>query len=263
MEEEDGLTPRQRIALAQGGSSATAQTDVSNSGSFESDLSGVHGWLGFLAISLVALGPVVTLIMTGVQHIDAESLYPSLVGTSLWQKAVLLDWIIAAAYSAISIFAGFRLLKAFVPSTVPIVIGCLWLSGPGLGIAGLLLANNLSPTGATASDAGASVGRPLIYATVWTIYLLRSRRVKNTYGIIGARSDLGEGRRISLNKKTRQFLFLTICWIVLSSLYFLLFATRRELAYGPNPWAVIFLPPLLLAVGWWIYARFVDGPDKE
>lgn len=262
MEPEDGLTPRQKIAFAQSEGSATAQPEGLSSTS-QSDLTGVAGWLGFLTISLIALGPLVTLIMTGVQHMETETLYPSLVGTSLWQKAILIDWGLAVAYCAISIFAGVRLLNALVPSTVPIVIGCLWLSGPGLGIVGLMLANNLSPTGATASDAGASLGRPLIYATVWTIYLLRSRRVKNTYRANGAAASTGEGRLIALNRKTRQFLFLAICWIVLSSLYFLLIATRRELAYGPNPWAIIFLPPVLLAVGWWLYAKFVEGPDRE
>ena len=70
------------------------------------------------------------------------------------------------------------------PATPRIVIVGLWLLGPVLLIATLLLGAALfdSSLGAMIAAGGGALVRPFVYAAIWTAYLRRSERVANTYG---------------------------------------------------------------------------------
>lgn len=180
MDEGDGqlLTPRERAVLER---NPTAKLVADPTGSAQKhasshkpELYGVGGWLAFLAISLSVLGPLVSIAATGSEIARMESQFPQQVGSSEWTMAVGVAWAITLAYCAISIFAGYRLFKHHVPSTVPIVIGCIWVAGPVLGIIAVLFAGS-------DQTASAEVIKSIISCSIWTAYLLRSRRVKNTY----------------------------------------------------------------------------------
>jgi len=95
----------------------------------------------------------------------------------------------------------------------------------------------------------------LIQTILWTGYLARSRRVKNTYG-----ANLGEGLIQALQsrlreKRQRQFVFICIVWVVLSWLFLLIFEPfpSRD---GPFL-SIILLPPILAWIGTKFYRWFV------
>ena len=171
-EGEQLLTPRERQALALNPSAAIVQPQIDPAA--RPDLVGVGGWLGFLAISLTFLGPLFTLGSTASELSMLAREFPNAVGSSEMQTAITASWAIATSYCVISIFAGYRLFKHHVPSTVPIVICCLWVAGPLLGLVVLAMSDG-------DSQVSVDVVRSIIGVGIWTAYLLRSKRVTNTY----------------------------------------------------------------------------------
>ena len=243
----------------QGAEEAEAQA---HSESYPAQWDGVAGWLGFLVASLIVLGPVVTVIGTALEFSQTERLYPEVVGTSLWRTAQTITWGSVAAYCLVSIYAGARLLRKHVPSSVTISIVCLWIAGPLVAIVGLIALGNAGAE-PTASDVGAALGRPIIWSTAWTLYLLYSRRVRDTY--FGGRSisALTGDRWRSTGKRNRQLVFFSACWLVLSFAYFQVIAPLDlypEDGEVQRMWAIVLLPPILLSLGSWAYARVV-GDD--
>ena len=173
MDDEVGLTPRERAFIEEHPDAQMTTTP--------SELIGVGGWLGFLTASLIVIGPVFSVLSTFVQHNSARALNPKIIGSPLWSKAQMIDWALILIYCAIRIVAGLLLIKRWKPSTIPIVIACIWAAGPGVAVVGLFVLDALTPAGANAADVGSTLARPLVFSVIWTIYLLRSRRVKNTY----------------------------------------------------------------------------------
>jgi Protein of unknown function (DUF2569) len=146
------------------------------------ELVGTQGWLRFLIISLVFLSPAAGFVMTFGQISGTEDQYPTLLTSDLWVQKKRVVWAFFALQAAVGIYAGYRLNSRFEPATVPIAIACLWLAGPVLNylvalVIGALDGNSIVGTPEVAS----TIVRSAIPATVWTAYLLRSRRVKNTY----------------------------------------------------------------------------------
>ena len=225
-----------------------------------SKLTGVAGWLGLLAISLVALGPLLTVAFTASEIGSLKAQFPGVVGSPHWNTAVAVSWAATLAYCSLSVFAGYRLFKHHVRSTVPIVIACLWILwifGPG----SLIAVQYMSGGNTVAADIGADFGRAFISCFGWTLYLLFSKRVKNTYKTSEAAS-LGERLR-GLDRAKRQYIFFSVCWLVLSLIYFTFLSPPDPYAdeLGPNMWAIILLPPILLGIGAWAYERFVGSSD--
>jgi hypothetical protein len=223
----------------------------------------IGGWLWFLIASLIALGPILTVVTTALELSNAETLYPTITGSSLWQTAQIIAWCSVAVYCLISIYAGVRLLRKHVPSSVAIAILCLWLAGPLLSLAGLYA---LAEAGGepNAADVGAAVGRPLVWATLWTLYLIFSKRVRQTYyGGSSIRSAVVLSWK-GLGRRPRQLMFFSICWVVVFVLYFQVIAPPDPY---PQPeevrrmWAIILLPPVLTWLGSIGYARFVGSED--
>jgi hypothetical protein len=171
-ETEPLLTPRERDFLARNPSAEIVDSQTNPAA--KPALEGVEGWLGFLAISLVFLGPVITLAMTAFAISDLKSSYASAVDTTQFRSLEAAVWVATLAYCAISIFAGYRLFKHRVPSTIPIVIVCMWIAGPLIGILAMTLFEG-------DVSAGSDLARSFITTGGWTAYLLLSKRVKNTY----------------------------------------------------------------------------------
>jgi Protein of unknown function (DUF2569) len=151
--------------------------------SYRDDLRGVGGWLAFLVISLVALGPLRTLVSTYLEMSATEQANPLLANMAAWGTVKIISWVMTLLQIAMMIFAGVRLNSVFRRSTVRIAIGVLWVAGPVWNFLALLvIAVSL---GVEVSRAGADVWMPIgqsaVYALVWTLYLLMSSRVRNTY----------------------------------------------------------------------------------
>lgn len=175
MEEEVGLTPRQKAFLE---AHPEAEYDAAAAGR---NVSGVSGTLSLLAIILIVLGPILSIALTAYDHSEAARMYPEVTSSEIWTKIRFLEWIGVVIYCTISIYAGIILSKRLQKSTVYIVILCIWLSAPGLQIVELFFVHSMLPDGVNASITGGSLGRPTVFAVFWTIYLLVSKRVKNTY----------------------------------------------------------------------------------
>lgn len=174
MDDAEGLqlTPREKTALERNPSATIVGAAIAPP--TEPELHGVGGWLFFLALSLTVLGPLLTLSLTGSQVVQLEAQYPDAVGSPEWSFMLLYSWGFALTYCAISIFAGYRLFSHLVSQTIPIVIGCLWAAGPLLGLIDLVVSQG-------DAQAAAEFVRSIISVSIWTAYLLKSRRVRNTY----------------------------------------------------------------------------------
>lgn len=255
--EEELLTPRERRFLEEN-PDAVRTSKPQNNG----ELSGVEGWLLFLVVSLVVLGPLATILMTAADLNQATEIYPNAVGTALWENAKLIAWVSAAAFCIISVYAGITLAKKHVRSSVTVAIACLWTAGPVLGIASLMAMGQAGGE-PNASDFGAAVGRPVIWAGIWTAYLLRSKRVQHTY-LAEPNAERATYNRSGLTKRSRQLIFFSGCWVIMSFIYFMLMSP-----FGDYPgedevrrtWAIILLPPIIIVFGSWIYSRFVGSDD--
>lgn len=145
------------------------------------DLVGVKGWLAFLAILLVVLGPIAKLYLTAADLNATEFQYPGIVDDPAWDVIGTLSWVSAALSVMVSVFAGYCLFSRHMPPTVPIVIACLWISGPGISTGTALIVPLLTLDRFRSPELSAVLTNPLIYAIFWTAYLIFSRRVKNTY----------------------------------------------------------------------------------
>ena len=253
MGEEELLTPRQKRFLEENPEATLSAVPEKGD-----PLVGVSGWLGFLVVALIVLGPLVTIVLTAGQLNDTKTLYPEVVGTSLWRDAQIVTWISVAAFCLISVYAGLRLWKKLVWSSVWIAIACLWIAGPLLSVASLIALDEMGGE-PNAADYGAAIGRPFVWALIWTIYLLVSKRVRKTY-----QRNLGRAsaKGLTLSRRARQLVFFSACWLLLSFLYFQLIA---PLGRYPDDgeiermWAIILLPPILFTAGSWIYSRFVGS----
>lgn len=253
------LTPLQRAYLERNPEASLIETEKPDGTDRKPEPIGVQGWLSFFGVSLIALGPLITIATTAAEFASLGSQYPSAVGSSQWNTAVAAGWSATVIYCAISIFAGWRIFNRLVPTTIPIVIACIWLMGPVLAIVSLIVVQDVSGGDVTNADAGSALGRPLVYCTIWTIYLLRSKRVKNTY-----RGQIKDAGWLEwLNRSARQFIFFSACWIVVSFSYFTFVSPPDPYANdAPNSWAIILLPPLLVGAGIWAYRKFVGSAPK-
>ena len=263
-EKEPMLTPLQKAYL-EANPDATLADDAPEKSEGKPLLSGVGGWLSFLVVSLFALGPIFGFIMNFGEIARTEDQFPDLTGSDLWSRLKVVMWSFFAAQVAISVYAAHRLNNRLVPASVPIAILCLWVSGPILNFLAAVAVSNMNGESIVGSNEVATgIFRSGLTSTIWTAYLLLSRRVKNTYR--GAKSQrVSVGVRWSrLDRIKRQYVFFGLCWIVLCFLYYTFVSPPDPYAdeVGANMWAVIFLPPVLIGVGAWAYKKLVGGDDS-
>ena len=143
---------------------------------------GVGGWLAFFLVTLGIFGPL-ALAVSGYLTLSDPTL-PLAYGDA-WPTLLSAEIGLILTLLAISWFAVWRFLKKFNWTTVRIGIASLWtlsiLSVFGEAalvsvIAGLDL-GTLMPASAIPE-----MVRPFGYSTIWTLYLLLSKRVRATYG---------------------------------------------------------------------------------
>ena len=148
------------------------------------NLSGIGGWLGFLIISLMVLGPLAGLGKLMNEFQDAERQFPQLITNPQWLNYKQFSWLILTIAAALSISAGYRLWKIHFSESVRFAILALWLSGP-LGnflyfTAAVIVFGSQTMANALPEMLGGILGS-CIAAGIWTAYLMRSIRVQNTY----------------------------------------------------------------------------------
>ncbi len=146
----------------------------------ERALRGIGGWLALL----IALLGIVSPLRTIVEAISLWSLQPGQLGDGVdLLPFQLVETAVILVKLAGSIYVAWRLYAVHRPETVRIAIRGLWLLTIVLSLVEIVLV-----TLVTGTSIGMLLGRSilvlaqgLIFAGVWTAYLLRSRRVANTY----------------------------------------------------------------------------------
>ena len=141
---------------------------------------GVYGWLFFLVAGLLVVGPLATLLLTPVWFDQMEKTYPA-VSQSDWDTYKSASWGVLILAAAIGAVAGYRLAKQRTPQSVgfakiavvirPIASVAQW------SLAGTLLGFNDFAVGLAVQE----LLYACLYAGIWTAYLSRSKRVRNTY----------------------------------------------------------------------------------
>jgi Protein of unknown function (DUF2569) len=141
---------------------------------------GVAGWLGLLWLSLVFLMPGVTAFMAS--KLYTRPLLASL-PADIFRALEIVEWSVVATTAASCWFLAWRLSHRETWRSVEIVIAGLWVNAVVINLAefvGLSLATGL-PLLAMLEEARVSAARPVAIAALWTVYLLRSKRVARTY----------------------------------------------------------------------------------
>lgn len=132
---------------------------------------------------MLLFGPALGAIRIGVEFLAAEARYPVLEGSPHWEAFKAGMWCAEAVIALLSAFAGWGLLRVRRWSAVRQAIAVLWLTGP----VGAFVMGYAIPL-ATLGES--SAGQPLfitsmlasfVGAAAWTAYLLKSKRVRNTY----------------------------------------------------------------------------------
>lgn len=152
--------------------------------------SGVGGWLLLLTASLLAIGPLANLLFTLGQFASAELRYPPLKNFDEWAILKLLTWITVIAGSIYSAYCGYGLLTRNDPGAVKNVRIGIWIIGPiGVATTGILLPTmTLGFQPEFLQSIGGVIGSALS-AWIWTLYLRKSVRVRNTYGLFQRSSE--------------------------------------------------------------------------
>ncbi len=144
------------------------------------------GWATFLGISLAILGPIRSLVTTTGSINQAERQSPELIGNALWSTYKTGSWISVLAFMALSIFIGYKLLRVPLRSSVQLAKYGIWIVGP-LAILVVNYGVGYLSFGATIFNAEANrevlmmLVPSMIFATLWTLYLFRSTKVKAYY----------------------------------------------------------------------------------
>jgi hypothetical protein len=140
---------------------------------------GIGGWLAFLIVWMVVLRPLAGIIL--LNQLKAASLEnPAILENSNWLVNTSSFWIIFLIVAALSVYAGLRLWHEHSRAAVKMAIIALWIYSP-VAAADLLIARAYLEGAVTWANVATTAASNLAIATVWTLYLLRSRRVRNTY----------------------------------------------------------------------------------
>ncbi|MEN3748517.1 DUF2569 family protein [Sphingomonas sp. HF-S3] len=144
------------------------------------ELYGVGGWLTFFLVTLGVISPLVSI--GSVLMMTSDSATAGALGDA-WDTAVRIEWTIVVIVCLAMWFAVYRFLMVRNWTTVVIGISVIWLvASVTLIVEPLIVAGVLGlPLVQLYGAMGATLVRPLIYAGIWTAYLLKSERVANTY----------------------------------------------------------------------------------
>jgi hypothetical protein len=149
---------------------------------------GVGGWLFAMVIALMYVGPLLSVIRTFAMFAQLEREGASnLAGFATFQ---FFGWVVTITYASLIARTGWLLKNQLVPETIITAKVLIWLAAVG----GSVLLGLVLPAIWLGIDAdlvvrgSISVAMSAIVAGVYTLYLSKSQRVKNTYGLAAPQS---------------------------------------------------------------------------
>ncbi len=157
----------------------TNKLALTKRGGLRADPAGIGGWLALLIVWMVVLRPVAGVYMLSMMQANSLA-NPAILANSTWLINTSTFWIIFLIVAALSIYAGLRLWRDRSPAAVRTAIVILWIYSP-IAAADLLIARAFLEGRVPWPNAALTIAINLVIAAVWTAYLMRSRRVRNTY----------------------------------------------------------------------------------
>ena len=158
----------------------------------ERQLKGVGGWLGLLVVILGIISPIRLVLETAV-NLDIESDVEQVLGPN-WPIYQAITWVVAAITIAGALLLAYRLIYVQRHSTIGFVIKGLWILALTPLLLDVVISLIMFPQFSESLLAPSLVGdiaKSSIFATIWSLYLAKSRRVANTYIV-----DETEAKRI-------------------------------------------------------------------
>jgi hypothetical protein len=145
------------------------------------DVAGVGGWLSFLVIMLAVLTPL-GLVAGTASDLYGDPAIATFFGP-VWGQLQAISWASVLLGVAVCWFLVYRLNRVENWATVRLTIAGLWFLAAGLSVVQIGAISYYSgvPVVTLLGEAPLEIVRPLVVATAWTLYLLMSRRVANTY----------------------------------------------------------------------------------
>lgn len=152
--------------------------------SAKSHLYGVGGWLGLLVITLLIVGPLLGFIHISTEFQSALKQMPQLENNSQWKLYSQVSWIIYSISATISIIAGYRLFKIYSYKSINFAIIAVWICNPVskfIKIMSAMIISNNYTIGTAVEREFIQIFTSILISFAWTMYLIRSERIKNTY----------------------------------------------------------------------------------
>lgn len=146
---------------------------------------GVNGWLVVLVIGLAVLGPSRRFMDLQTQIFSIEGSRVNLALSPVWQHLKLVMWSSWTFQAAIGIVAAGLLVYRWKRSTPHIVMWLLFamcVLPPIISWMGFYMVNPQSAA-RVSQETVVSLLQGFIFAVVWSLYLYRSKRVRNTYTV--------------------------------------------------------------------------------
>ena len=149
----------------------------------EASRAGIGGWLALLILGLVLLGPFFGAVRIGGDIASTESQYPGLLTVPAWATYKSAIWFSYLLGTGLGIYAGVCLFSKRDASVVSKAKIIIWIIGPAAAVVNSFVIP-LAIFGKLESDPrifGALLGS-ILFTTLWTAYLSKSRRIKARYG---------------------------------------------------------------------------------
>ena len=148
----------------------------------QSELKGVGGWLGIFVVILSIISPIRIVIET-YKILQIDPVGASQLGTK-WQIYKISTWSLSLLTIAALLYFAYRLVRVHNRSTVPLVIKGLWAVAVIPVVLDFIVASILWPDNITEGYDAAyfiPIFQSLMFTTIWSLYLTKSRRVANTF----------------------------------------------------------------------------------
>lgn len=144
---------------------------------------GVGGWLLLLIVMLAVYTPVMGFRNLYYDFIVSARALPALEANQAWVQYRMVVWVIFAIMCFFCLAAGYALWRIKRPMTVQLAIGVIWLVGPIVPLIHAAAASAIFHLdfAQTIKPFYVLIAASAIQCAIWTGYLLRSSRVKNTY----------------------------------------------------------------------------------
>ena len=145
---------------------------------------GIKGWLKFL-VAILIIGPILSVALNYSSIISYEELYPAIKNIKEWELYTNFTWITLFVFSGLSVYAGLVLAEDRDKSAPKKVQALLWVIYPGSSfvcqfLVPSIIFSNLSVKMDHSRALGSFISG-LFWASAWSLYIYKSKRIKATY----------------------------------------------------------------------------------